>query len=44
MTTVHIKQGESPDQTGPSVVYIVVVSYELVLVMNGSVVTMDTSP
>ena len=42
--TLHNKQGKSPDQTGPGVVYIVVVNYELVLVMNVSVVTMGTLP
>ena len=43
-STLHNKQGKSPDQTGPGVVYIVVVNYELVLVMNVSVVTMGTLP
>jgi len=43
-STMHNKQGKSPDQTGPGVVYIVVVNYELVLVMSVSVVTMDTLP
>ena len=42
--TMHSKQGKSPDQTGPSVVYMVVVNYELLLVMSVSVETMDASP
>jgi len=39
--TTHKNKGESPDQTGPDVVYIVVISHELVLTMS---VTMDISP